>query len=83
LAEAIASFLRECDRRKFSLIHLNTPLKAVDRALELVGLAEQRRAWWSAQAPGPAAAPRADLSEASPATHHPGVAAPGKTGTTS
>ncbi|HEY2328568.1 MAG TPA: hypothetical protein VGI63_02005 [Verrucomicrobiae bacterium] len=43
LAGAIASFLRECDVRKFSPPHLAAPLDAANRALALISLAETRR----------------------------------------
>ena len=44
LAQTTASFLRECDVRKFSPANAAAPLNAASRALELVSLAEQRRA---------------------------------------
>ena len=43
LVQTIASFLRECDVRKFSPANAVAPLNAVPRALELVSLVEQRR----------------------------------------
>jgi hypothetical protein len=43
LVQTIASFLRECDVRKFSPANAAAPLNAVPRALELVSLVEQRR----------------------------------------
>ena len=43
LARNIASFLRECDTRKFSPTHAAAPLNAATRALELVALAEKQR----------------------------------------
>lgn len=44
LAQAITNFLRECDARKFSPVNLPIPFGAAARALELVDLAEKRRA---------------------------------------
>jgi len=44
LARTISSFLRECDRRKFSPIRAASPLNAASRALQLVAEIEQRRA---------------------------------------
>jgi len=44
LAQLISDFLHECDRRKFSSLPAVAPLKAVSRALELIALAELRRA---------------------------------------
>ena len=44
LAGAIASFLRECDVKKFSLSHASPPIDAAERALRLIDLAEARRA---------------------------------------
>jgi hypothetical protein len=44
LAQAICSFLRECDQWKFSTENLTVPLNAANRALEFVSLAERRRA---------------------------------------
>ena len=43
LAGNLASFLRECDVRKFSPAHAAGPLNAATRALELVALAEKQR----------------------------------------
>jgi hypothetical protein len=43
LAGDIASFLRECDVRKFSLQKSAQPICAATRALELVALAEKQR----------------------------------------
>lgn len=43
LAAAVADFLRRCDERKFSPV-ATSPLNAAARALELVQLAEARRA---------------------------------------
>jgi hypothetical protein len=53
LAQAIADFLRECDRRKFSPPSSTPPLNAAARALELVEQAGRRRA--AQVAPGPGA----------------------------
>jgi hypothetical protein len=44
LAGFISSFLRECDERKFSTSPAAAPLNAAERALEILNLAEQRRA---------------------------------------
>ena len=44
LARAIASFLRECDNRKFSPAPSAAPFGGTDRALELIKLTE-RRLW--------------------------------------
>jgi hypothetical protein len=44
LSIALADFLRRCDERKFSPASLAMPFGATARALELVGLAEARRA---------------------------------------
>lgn len=43
LTGVFASFLRECDVRKFSPAQVSPPLDAVGRALRLVDLAETRR----------------------------------------
>ena len=43
LAGTIAGFLRECDVRKFSPANSAAPLDAVNRALELITLAEKAR----------------------------------------
>jgi len=43
LAQTTASFLRECDVRKFSPANATAPLNAMRRALELISLTEQRR----------------------------------------
>ena len=43
LTQAIAGFLQECDRRKFSARNPNAPMNAVSRALEIVELAERQR----------------------------------------
>ena len=43
LAQTLASFLRECDVRKFSPANLAAPLNSASRALEIVSLAEKRR----------------------------------------
>jgi len=48
LAGNISGFLRECDVRKFSPANPAVPLNAVRRALELLDLAEKRRAETSA-----------------------------------
>lgn len=42
LAQAVSSFLRECDERKFSPASATAPLNAAARALELVERAGQR-----------------------------------------
>jgi hypothetical protein len=44
LAEAAASFLRECDERKFAPVTADAPLNAADRALAMVAEMEQQRA---------------------------------------
>ena len=44
LATAAAAFLRDCDDRKFSPPSASAPPDAVNRALKLIELAEQRRA---------------------------------------
>ena len=49
LAGATASFLHECDARKFSPTHATAPLNAVKRALELVERIEKRRVESTAQ----------------------------------
>jgi hypothetical protein len=51
LAKAISEFLRECDRRKFSTAPAAAPLDAATSALELVALAEKRRAELRGQTP--------------------------------
>lgn len=43
LSAALASFLRQCDDRKFALANPMPPLGAATRALELVALSESRR----------------------------------------
>ena len=43
LGEALASFLRECDERKFSPAISATSLNAASRAEQLIALAEKRR----------------------------------------
>lgn len=43
LAGMIAVFLRDCDARKFALNATGATFNAVDRALELISVAEQRR----------------------------------------
>jgi hypothetical protein len=43
LAQALTSFLRECDARKFSPADSCAPLQAVQRALELIELAEKSK----------------------------------------
>jgi len=48
LAEPVGEFLRECDRRRFAPTAVQPPLNAAARALELVTLAETRRAALSA-----------------------------------
>ncbi len=53
LAQMISSFLRVCDQDKFSSKIVAPPMNAVDRALELVALAEISR---SRSAPVPGAA---------------------------
>ena len=57
LAQAISSFLRECDQRKFAPINPNHPLNAAARALELVELAERHRVLESASVPVTTTAP--------------------------
>jgi hypothetical protein len=54
LAQAVSSFLRECDQRKFSPVNPPAPLKAASRALDLVAQAEKRRALRRAPVPGAA-----------------------------
>jgi hypothetical protein len=44
LAAEAAAFLRDCDDRKFAPTPTPAPLGAADRALQLVALAEERRA---------------------------------------
>jgi hypothetical protein len=44
LGERLASFLRECDARKFSPANAGAPLNAAERALDLVNEAEALRA---------------------------------------
>jgi hypothetical protein len=53
LAQAISSFLRECDARKFSPAASAAPFNAASRALKLISLAEERRAELRAQNPAP------------------------------
>jgi hypothetical protein len=48
LAKSVSRFLAECDERKFSTAPAVAPLNAAARALEIVTLAEQRRAQISA-----------------------------------
>jgi hypothetical protein len=43
LAQTIATFLRECDERKFSPVNPSAPLNAATRALEIISLAEKVR----------------------------------------
>lgn len=43
LTQAVISFLRECDARKFSPADSRAPLHAVQRALELIDLAEKSK----------------------------------------
>jgi hypothetical protein len=43
LAQAISSFLRECDERKFSPASLTAALNAANRALEILGQVERER----------------------------------------
>lgn len=43
LAQAISTFLRECDELKFSPVSSTAPFNAATRALELISLAEKRR----------------------------------------
>ena len=45
LSAALGEFLRRCDERKFSPAANPAPSGAVNRALQLVELAEARRAW--------------------------------------
>lgn len=61
LAGALATFLRECDDRKFAQSSSPAPLGAPARALELVALGESRCAQWREQS----AAKTAQLAEAS------------------
>jgi hypothetical protein len=60
LSSDLAEFLRVCDERKFAPSPPPTPLGAVPKALELIELAEARRAWLrqqtAANANGPATA---------------------------
>ncbi len=49
LVQTIASFLRECDVRKFSPANAATPINAVSRALELILRAEERHSEMAAQ----------------------------------
>jgi hypothetical protein len=51
LREKVASFLKECDARKFSPANSTAPLNAAERALDLVNQVEMTRA-----KPGPAKA---------------------------
>jgi hypothetical protein len=44
LSAALASFLRQCDDRKFALANPTPPIGAVTRALELIARSESRRA---------------------------------------
>lgn len=44
LSEALGTFLRQCDERKFTQSNPSTPLGAAARALELTELSETRRA---------------------------------------
>jgi hypothetical protein len=44
MATEVADFLRDCDGRKFSTATALAPLGAADRALQLIALAEERRA---------------------------------------
>jgi hypothetical protein len=44
LAQSISNFLRECDEQKFASSPVSAPFNAATRALELVALAEKRRA---------------------------------------
>lgn len=44
LAATISSFLRECDKSKFSAAISSTPINAVARAQEIISLAERQRA---------------------------------------
>ena len=48
LAGALAEFLRECDRHRFAPVANQPPLNAAGRALDLVTMAERRRAARSA-----------------------------------
>jgi hypothetical protein len=43
-ADEVSQFLRECDRRKFAGSNESTPMGAAARALDLVEVAEKRRA---------------------------------------
>lgn len=51
LAKSISNFLHECDQVKFSTSPATVPLNAAARALELVSLAENRRAELRARIP--------------------------------
>jgi hypothetical protein len=51
MAGSISSFLRECDERKFSSSSSEAPLNAAGGALEIISLAEKRRAEQHAQIP--------------------------------
>jgi len=57
LAQKLADFMRECDERKFSTAVATTPLDGVNRAQQLIALAEQRRRQ-PTPAPATAAAPQ-------------------------
>ena len=43
LEQTISNFLRECDERKFSPTNPDMPVNAVNRALQIMNLAEQQR----------------------------------------
>jgi hypothetical protein len=57
LAGHVAVFLRQCDGRKFEASPNTATFKAVDRALELIGLAEDRRNFLQTQIQSPAKRP--------------------------
>jgi hypothetical protein len=70
LAQAVSTFLRECDERKFSMTNSAAPLNAAVRALDLVNLAEQHRALRSAPGPG-AATPKTPAAPGKPPATQP------------
>jgi hypothetical protein len=78
LGQAIASFLRECDERKFSRVNPTAPVNAARRALKLIEQAEQRRICGSGSVPNAAAGQPPPLPVSSPAAQKPDVARPGE-----
>ena len=76
LAGGIASFLRECDVRKFSPANSPAPLNAVARALEIISRAEERRVR-SAPVPGAATSAIPNASAKPPILKSSDVAASG------